>query len=1253
LNGQSCHPNSLDVKSIKAIDTDNNISWELRNHEVYINTECTQNDKLLIHLSGTFGNPINTTYFPSLAANNGYRVLNLKYPNNVPATTTCDNNNNIDCFKNFRHEIIFGTDESSDVDVDEYNCIINRTEKLLSYLINNFPSENWSDFTLANGKINWSKVVVSGHSQGGGHAAYIAKQFSVDRVLMFASPNDYNSYYSSAANWVSLPGQTAESNYFGFAHLHDNVVDSYKQFAVYNDLNLYAEVDSVLVDNNCNYNNAQVLYSKDESDPNTTNHGCVVVDDQTTFINGIPLYTDVWKYMLDIPQSSKGGYIDQWQNYDNSMQLGLGDREIEWNFDGLRKIDTVPETGVHPRVFFGPSEIPDLIDRMKNTTSGQHVSAQIHAFTTLLHLGYGNGGSYNHNASYAQDAFGNRYIDNAGKWNGNPEYYKLIAKDPTVWDGLDIKRRHITASLMALEALEIMVNNGEIDSDTGLSYSERSTMLAKAMSFWAELAINDPNVNPNQYNNFGGTHMALAYDIHYNSMTTGQQDSVRMGLAKINKDYPLHGGELDAYAATSNWAGLNSFEMMINLAIEGETGYFPQMTEKWARAYHTFINYGWYDSGAGYEGLGKNYMFLTTGIALAKRGYSMLAHPHVKAYGTQFLPAITQPYGHGFTSYDVWGGSGNHPVTGGYKFNASDVLGLKWIYPEDEKIDFVWRNYIEKAQNLSSEGYVYQQVNLDDSYHNYLLLAAIFCQDYNEDSSWNDQANQLVEEDFLAEDRGLAVMRSGKDSLDLAVQFHCRQDMGGHTHGDRNDFTLSALGRVWIRKSYGGSQFQPSWFHSCVLVDDIAIGVGDPDGDKCRQPGKLLEWYPDNQLTKVAGDATDAYTWEWHWSPQSPENDHPWLGANGWEEVTETWNDYQFIPQEEAHFDIPFYDYAHWHQEGKLERMIKREYNSMEKVFRTVGVFKNEKPFVLVTDDIKKDGSTHNYKWLGQIARDLTIESTDVNLVDSDYRADIILKEPDATGNRRLLVRVLENSGYDGSTPPGYQDTLVYTDYFNGNPYNSNPNWVRPRLIIESNSVSPDYKVLLFPYELGENLPTTIWNQSHDTLTVNVGTETTKIAFDVNPDGRTEFGLVGDCGLVTNTNDSGLGSLRSVIDCTSPGDTVRFSIALRNQEINLESSGILINKNIALEADPEENITVKTNNPTSEIAHTVSIETGNTVSLIGLNIIGGNGPLGTAIYNEGTLNIKDIIASKGLGNMINSTVENKGILNVTGKCDIE
>ncbi len=811
-------------------------------------------------------------------------------------------------------------------------------------------------------------------------------------------------------------------------------------------------------------------------------------------------------------QSKKGGFVYNWSNYTNDESTGLGTRTVAWDSTGVADIIHTPAIGVHPRVYFGPSEMPDILNRMENTISGQEAKAAINSYATLLNLG----STYNQNASYALDPDGNRYVANSGFWNKEPLFTALINNDPTVFDNATVKDRHVLATSMALEAYILLFYPTDFDANIGISASQRITNLCEAMHYWSTLILADSTLNWEDYNYFGGTHMALCYDFMYNNLTSQQQNDIRAALAQLIPGTPRHGATTYCYANTSNWSTLNTFEIIMNFAIEGETGYSQTLTDQWHRALHTFINYGWYPSGAGYEGLGKNYQFVTTLIACAKRGYSLLAHPHVRAYGEDFLPAITQPFGEGFTSYDVWGGSGYDEEKGMYKFNAADAVGLKWAFPNSDKIDFVWRNYISSTYENSSNGYVYSQIRPDDSYNNYLIPAAVFALDYST-NTWQAQADNVVVNDYVADDRGLAVFRSGSEKSALQVQFHARQDMGGHTHGDRLDFTMSGLERIWIRKSYGGSQFQVSKYHSMVLVDGLGVPVGDPDGDKCRQPATLLNYSSSPSLSKAQADATYAYTWDWHWSPQSSTGNHPWLGNNGWSAVTETWNDFLVDPQPEAHYNTPFYDYGHWTQGYKLERMVKKAYNPMEKVVRNLGLLKGDRSMLLVVDDVKKDNVTHTYTWNAQIARDLELDYYDVNLQDNDYRCDIVLKEPAGTGNRRLLVRVLNNENYDGTSNPGVIETLDYVDYFSGNTYNPNPNWDRKRLVVTSNSISPDFKVLLFPFELGDELPTTVWNTTHDSLSVYFSDEEKHLHFFSDTNGNTDFEIYAEC----YTNNTG------------------------------------------------------------------------------------------------------------------------------------
>ena len=168
LKAQSCSPDSLETREIRAKDTDSRISFELQKHFVYYNPSCISKNTLLLHLVGTSDNTNSTKLFPSLAANHGFHAIVLKYPNNNgSARTNCGNSSDSNCYLNFRKETIEGVDYSTDINVDNVDCINNRLEKLLTHLNKQYPKENWEQY-LNGTQFNWSKIIISGHSQGGG-----------------------------------------------------------------------------------------------------------------------------------------------------------------------------------------------------------------------------------------------------------------------------------------------------------------------------------------------------------------------------------------------------------------------------------------------------------------------------------------------------------------------------------------------------------------------------------------------------------------------------------------------------------------------------------------------------------------------------------------------------------------------------------------------------------------------------------------------------------------------------------------------------------------------------------------------------------------------------------------------------------------------------------------------------------------------------------------------------------------------------
>ncbi len=254
---------------------------------------------------GSFDNPSSTTLFPALAANNGFHVLVLKYPNGTAAQSACGGSSDLNCYLNFRKEILEGINYSTEVNVDAPNSAYNRLIKLLIYLGGTDPSQNWNQF-FTGITTSWDKVIISGHSQGGGHAAVIAINKPVKRVLMFASPNDDSVFFNAGASWTTAPHIVADSNYYGFNNTNDDVVNFPEQFEIWSNLGMATFGDSVYVDANTSpYNDTRQLYIKYDTTGLGGNHSVMILDSKTPIDGfGSVRFAPVWEYMLGMDQAS-------------------------------------------------------------------------------------------------------------------------------------------------------------------------------------------------------------------------------------------------------------------------------------------------------------------------------------------------------------------------------------------------------------------------------------------------------------------------------------------------------------------------------------------------------------------------------------------------------------------------------------------------------------------------------------------------------------------------------------------------------------------------------------------------------------------------------------------------------------------------------------------------------------------------------------------------------------------------------------
>lgn len=234
----------------------------------------------------------------------GYHVLGLTYPNDDAVEALCGASSDPNCAGNLRREIITGVDSSPLTSVNRANSIIGRLESLLTYLNATFPTEGWGQF-LIGGQVNWSLVTVAGHSQGGGHAAFLAKLESLDRSVMFSAPGDTGVAANSAAPWLGMPNVTPVARQYGFTHVNDTLIalsTATRNWATIgiDSLGPVTSVDGA----SSPFGNSRQLTTAAAPNPNPTGisasptHGAPVVDAVTPLTpQDTPLFAPVWIYL--------------------------------------------------------------------------------------------------------------------------------------------------------------------------------------------------------------------------------------------------------------------------------------------------------------------------------------------------------------------------------------------------------------------------------------------------------------------------------------------------------------------------------------------------------------------------------------------------------------------------------------------------------------------------------------------------------------------------------------------------------------------------------------------------------------------------------------------------------------------------------------------------------------------------------------------------------------------------------------------
>ena len=609
--------------------------------------------------------------------------------------------------------------------------------------------------------------------------------------------------------------------------------------------------------------------------------------------------------------------------------------------------------------------------------------------------------------------------------------------------------------------------------------------------------------DPNSYDVYSD--LAFCYDLMYNWMTEDQRGTTRALLSWMTAGRTTLGtGEPD-YAHSTNHRIFHDHLIIAQLAIEGETGWDPVAIDKNFQSMKIYFTV-W---GLGPEGFSREAPgYFTFGMHNGAPAAYALSRRYENLFATTWLYASMQEMFYQMSPDETGKMYGSHDGSGwGNGSGASTYYPImKAVYPNDPYIDYVARKAWENGGDNGMP-----------------LAAAIFGRPFiTPFTKFRDvAARKTMPSTLFSAQRGMGVARSDWSTNAMQVDLDMRGDCMTvtHLHSSRNSFTLYALGREWFMGQ--GYHLTENDEKQTILIDSLgAAGTslttatnswfGTNASEKWpSMPGRVVEVVDQPKLALFAGDAAPVYTYSW----ASIDFCDPAKTTNTLANSIQTpyrWRD-MFYPG--MSFPTPVVGDNTW-----LDSPILADstlYNPVSKAFRTVMLVRGSDPdtttyprsYTLILDDIQKtDTNTHTFTWSGNTVPNYPYNSNpDVGLMNVTSNSAVMYHSSDSSSGRPQL--------YVGIAAANGTGTIV----MDGSPIDNGegPMPANRILISRSNTVAPDFKILLYPHLNGEPLPTTSYIQTvtngttNGTLTINVptnnsgGTVADIFKLKVQADGRT------------------------------------------------------------------------------------------------------------------------------------------------------
>jgi len=587
----------------------------------------------------------------------------------------------------------------------------------------------------------------------------------------------------------------------------------------------------------------------------------------------------------------------------------------------------------------------------------------------------------------------------------------------------------------------------------------------------------------------------LDYDYLYQWLSDEERELARQLISKITYRRISNFLIVPDHFMINNHEGFGMEYIRLMLLIEGEKGFNKLLFEAACHKANAMLDWYLDDDGMCYESI-KGWLNISAFVAVGLRQRNLLLHDHLRAK-MKFFQAALRWEGNSWKIRDEMRASAFHVI-----------WMMHYYHPNDQGIDFLYR------ASLSTHPFL---TDADAKWPNPVGICNELLLLYADDGilnkegkpiDWTDQEriNSLhLPVTWKDDQRGYLDTRNSWRKDDLHVGFVCKQDFfyGGHEGSENNRLTLWKDGVNWIQDN-NMLATKATFLQNMLTVD----------GKGCHWPpvpGTWLGVHESPEGVVACGDGKDGYSYSK--SMQIHPLAYPSAQLGYYAPFTEGNFDLSrdlqvaFNPRTVIYNDgYAHTDYGPWSGETRLVENY-RLINPMEQAYRTVQVAKGKHPYLLVIDDAKKDKNNHLFEWNISVPTDVEITDAQTpeiqyqNTEPSDNRSDdIILGKNNMTrdpvtgklkpkaGDPLCLIRVLwRNTNYGFPVP--------HLSAFSG----------YSLVTIPAITVSPEFRVLVYPYRYGEELPTTTWNSDKTLLTVSFKNQSDTYEFAKTDGGRTVF----------------------------------------------------------------------------------------------------------------------------------------------------